>query len=251
VEHIVFRHTHGCILPVIILVLAISSPAIAGPPFKTDDPQPVDYHHWEFYIASEQQFTRQETDATSPHFEVNYGVISNVQLHIVAPLGYVRSAEGTHYGYADTELGIKYRILEETESVPQIGFFPLVEIPTGNENEQLGNGKIQAYLPLWIQKSWGKFTTYGGGGIWYNPGPDRKNWVFTGWEIQYDFSSLVTLGSELYYQTSGTQNSGSNAGFTFGGFINLSEDHHILFSLGRTLSGETAMTGYVGYQLTI
>ncbi len=250
-EQIAFRHTHGCILPVIILLLAISSPAIAGPPFKTDDPQPVDYHHWEFYIASEQQFTRQETDATSPHFEVNYGVMSNVQLHIVAPLGYVRSAEGTHYGYADTELGIKYRLLEETESVPQIGFFPLIEIPTGNANEQLGNGKIQAYFPLWIQKSWGKITTYGGGGIWYNPGPDRKNWVFTGWEIQYDFSTLVTLGSEIYYQTSGTQDSRSSAGFNFGGFINLSEEHHILFSLGRTLSGETAMTGYVGYQLTI
>jgi hypothetical protein len=251
VENTSFRYSHYRILHIIIPLLLVFSSAKAGPPFKTDDPQPVDYLHWEFYIASEQQFTRQETNATSPHFEINYGVISNVQLHIVAPLGYVHSPEGTHYGYSDTELGIKYRIIEETESVPQIGFFPLIEIPTGNVNEQLGNGKIQAYIPLWIQKSCGKLTTYGGGGVWYNPGLDRKNWAFAGWEIQYDFSKLITLGSEVYYQTAETHDSGSNAGFNFGGFVNLNEQHHILFSLGRTLSGETALTGYIGYQLTI
>jgi hypothetical protein len=243
------RYWHHTIL--IILFSLMSASALAGPPFKTDDPQPVDYLHWEFYIASEQQFTKQETDATYPHIEINYGAISNVQLHIVAPLGYVHTSEGTHYGYSDTEIGLKYRFVEETETVPQLGFFPLVEIPTGNEDKQLGNGKTQAYLPLWIQKSWGKLTTYGGGGVWYNPGPDRKNWAFTGWEMQYDLSELITLGSEIYYQTAESQSSESRADFNFGGFVNLNEHHHILFSLGSNLSGETAITGYIGYQLTI
>jgi hypothetical protein len=227
------------------------APALAGPPFKTDDPQPVDYLHWEFYIASAQQFMRHETDATCPHIEINYGAISNMQIHLVAPLGYVHTNEGTHYGYSDTEIGIKYRLIDETETIPQIGFFPLVEIPTGDEKKQLGNGKIQAYLPVWIQKSWGKLTTYGGGGVWYNPGPERKNWAFAGWELQYDFSQLVTLGSEIYYQTAETQDSESKGGFNLGGFINLNEYHHILFSLGSSVSGPEAITGYIGYQLMI
>jgi hypothetical protein len=236
---------------IIILFSLISTSALAGPPFRTDDPQPVDFLHWEFYIASAQQFTTHESDATCPHIEINYGAIPNVQLHIVAPLGYVHTSEGTHFGYSDTELGIKYRFVEETKMLPQIGLFPLIEIPTGNENKQLGNGKIQAYVPLWIQKSWGKLTTYGGGGVWYNPGPDRKNWGFAGWEIQYDFSELLTLGGEINYQTAETQDSESSTGFNLGGFVNVNEHHHILFSLGRTLSGETAFTGYIGYQLTI
>jgi hypothetical protein len=235
----------------VILLLLISASAAAGPPFKTDDPQPVDFLHWEFYIASEQQFTKYETNATYPHVEINYGAIPDVQLHIVAPIGYVHTAEGTHYGYSDTEVGLKYRFVEETESQPQIGIFPLIEIPTGSENNQLGNGNIQAYVPFWIQKSWGKLTTYGGGGIWYNPGPDRKNWEFAGWEIQYDFSGLLTLGGELTYQTAETQDSESGTGFNLGGFVHLNEHHHILFSFGRTLSGEAALTGYIGYQLTI
>ncbi len=225
--------------------------AFAGPPFKTDDPQPVDHLHWEFYIASEQQFKRHETTATCPHFELNYGVVPNVQLHLVAPLGYVHTVEGTYYGYSDTELGVKYRFVDETGTVPQVGVFPLIEIPTGNEGEQLGSGKVQAYIPAWIQKSWGRLTTYAGGGFWYNPGVGQKNWTFGGWEVQYDFSDVVTLGAELYYQSADNQEAQSSGGFNFGGFINLNENNHILFSLGQSVSGVAIITGYVGFQLTI
>jgi hypothetical protein len=235
----------------VVLSSFFAAEAFAGPPFKTDDPQPVDYLHWEFYIASAQQFERHETNATCPHFELNYGVVPNVQLHLVAPLGYVHSDDGTHYGYSDTEVGIKYRLIEETATAPQIGIFPLVELPTGDEKKQLGSGKVQAYVPAWVQKSWGKLTTYAGGGFWYNPGVGQKNWLFSGWEAQYDFSEVVTLGGELYYQTADSQDSGSSGGFNFGGFINLNENNHILFSLGHSISGRATITGYIGYQLTI
>jgi hypothetical protein len=234
-----------------VLTSSFALEAFAGPPFKTDDPQPVDYLHWEFYVASEQQFERHETNATCPHFELNYGVAPDVQLHLVAPLGYVHTVEGTHYGYSDTELGVKYRFVEETETVPQVGVFPLIDLPTGNQGEQLGSGKVQAYVPAWVQKSWGKLTTYAGGGFWYNPGVGQKNWSFAGWEVQYDFSEVVTLGGELYYQTANTQESQSSGGFDFGGFINLNENDHILFSLGRSVSGAATITGYIGFQLTI
>ncbi|MGA2623760.1 MAG: transporter [Bacteroidota bacterium] len=235
----------------VALSFSLASQAFAGPPFKTDDPQPVDYHHWEFYVASMQQFQTHETGATCPHFEVNYGVVPNVQLHVVVPLEYVHTVKGTHYGYSDTELGTKYRFIQETETVPQVGVFPLIEIPTGNASEQLGAGKVQLYIPAWVQKTWGKLTTYAGGGYWYNPGTGGRNSLFTGWQAQYDFSEVVTLGGEALYQTADSQGSESSAGFNFGGFINVSENHHILFSLGRSFSGEATITGYLGYQLTI
>ena len=37
---------------VAVLVL-LSSPAIAGPPYITDDPETVDYQRWEFYVFSQ------------------------------------------------------------------------------------------------------------------------------------------------------------------------------------------------------
>jgi len=149
------------------LVLAAVTPQAAreGPPFKTDDPQPVDFHHWEFYVASQQSFARVESDATLPHIEVNFGAFPDLQIHVLAPMGYVRSANGNAYGYSETELGVKYRFLEESDGSPQAGVFPLVEVPTGDASRQLGQGSAQVYLPLWLQKSRGKFTTYGGAGF--------------------------------------------------------------------------------------
>ena len=240
------------LIPCMVIVFGLTKmEALAGPPFKTDDPEPVEYHHWEFYAASEQEFTKGETNATCPHFEVNYGLAPNLQVHLVAPLGYVHSAGGTRYGYSDTEIGAKYRFIQETETVPQVGVFPMVEIPTGDETKQLGAGRTQVYIPAWAQKSWGKLTSYAGGGFWYNPGPGRRNWIFAGWEAQYDFSAVITIGGELFYQTADVQDSGSSEGFNVGGIINLNENYHILFSLGHSISGAATTTGYFGFQLTV
>ena len=228
-----------------------TSTGFAGPPFFTDDPEPVDFHHWEFYLASVEQHLRQEASATLPHVEVNFGAFHNVQLHVVAPLEYVRSSDGIHYGYSDTEVGVKYRFIDETSALPQVGIFPLVEIPTGDKEKQLGNGTAQVYLPLWIQKSWGKLSMYGGGGFWYNPGSESKNWVFAGWQSQYEFSEMLSLGGEIYFHTADTPDGRNGAAFNVGGFVNVDEHNHILFSLGHSVVGDPTTTVYLGYQVTM
>lgn len=222
---------------------------LAGPPFKTDDPQPVDFRHWEVYIASVQQFDRSESDATLPHFELNYGIFPNTQVHLVAPIAYIRTVDGARYGYSNTEIGIKYRFLQESENAPQIGVFPLAEVPTGDK--RLGESRLQVYLPLWIQKAWGHLTSYGGGGFWYNPGEQKRNWGYLGWQVQYDFSDVVTLGGELYYNTPDERGGLSDVGCGVGGFINVDEQNHLLFSIGHNLLRAGTINGYVGYQLTI
>jgi len=166
-------------------------------------------------------------------------------------MGFVRTGEGEAYGYSDTELGVKYRFIEESDNSPQVGIFPMIEIPTGNAAKDLGQGSVQAYLPVWVQKSWGQFTTYGGAGFWYNPGTDNRNWVFAGWEAQYDFSSTVTVGGELYYHTADTREGEPGAGFDIGGYVNFSENDHLLISLGRSFRGDSVVSGYLGFQYTI
>ena len=113
--------------------------AQGGPPFVTDDPEPVDYQHWEFYVASQDAKLGGDWSGTGPHLELNYGVVPDVQLHLIAPLAYdVPPAGGSHYGYGDTELGVKYRFLQETNYLPQAGIFPLLELPTGSAHDNLG-----------------------------------------------------------------------------------------------------------------
>ena len=89
----------------------------------------------------------------------------------------------TEFGPGDPEVSVKYRLLtaEPDDSWPQIGIFPMLEVPTGNAERNLGTGSTHAFLPLWLQKDFGKWTTYGGGGYWINPGPGNKNYWFVGW----------------------------------------------------------------------
>jgi hypothetical protein len=237
-------------LLILIIKTLLVSRIYAGPPFFTDDPEPVKYKHFEFYISSAQQFSKSEIDATLPHFEINYGVLPEVQLHLLAPMDFSHTSEGNNYQYSNTEFGIKYRFVKETDDLPQIGTFPIIEIPT-EKNSQANTSSLQAFFPIWLQKSFGKFTAYGGAGVWLNSGKDKKNSIFTGFEAQYDFSEILTIGTEIYFHTSDQTQTGSTAGFSLGGYINLDSYNHILFSFGHFTGSDNLVTGYIGYQLTI
>jgi hypothetical protein len=233
------------VLPVILFLL-LSQWSYAGPPFITDDPQPVDFKHWEFYISSINTMQSGVWTGTSPHFELNYGLIQNVQVHLLLPMNYSYTRnEHTNLGYANTEFGIKYRFVQESDNAPQIGVFPIIEIPTIKNND-FSNDKAQIYLPVWAQKSWGKLTTYGGVGYWINPGTNNKNWMFSGYELQYDISSHFTFGSEIYYHTADTVDSKSVSGFNLGGFINFTEKFHLIYSVGHSLINDSFISSYIG-----
>jgi hypothetical protein len=226
--------------------------AWAGPPFATDDPEPLGHHHWEIDVASQMSKDKDEISGTAPHFDINYGLLPNVDLHTIVPLSYVNPNDGsTNYGFGDIELGVKFRFVQENDWVPMVGTFPLVETPTGNDKRGLGGGHLRAFIPLWLQKSWERWTTYGGGGYWINPGSENKNYWFIGWAVQHDLSERITLGTELFYITPQAKGEGSHTGFNVGGFFNFSEEHHLLFSAGRDIQGSNRFSMYIAYRLTL
>jgi hypothetical protein len=238
-------------ISVIFLTLTINL-VKAGPPYFTDDPDPVHFRHWEYYLSSQNSFDTRHNSAsgTIPHIEINYGVVPDVQLHLVLPAAYLYSAlHDLEIGYAFTEFGVKYRFVKESKNVPEIGIFPIIEIPT-IKDDRFGQENIQVYLPVWFQKSWNKLTTYGGAGYWINPGSGNRNWVFTGWEVQYDFSDFLTLGSEIYYHSAATHDDRSTTGFNIGGSLNFSEHIHFIFSAGHSVVNENFITSYIGLYLT-
>ena len=161
----------------IAVLTLLSSPAMAGPPYITDDPEPVDYRRWEFYAFSQGGRANGETSGVAPSCDCNYGVLPDVQLHI-QPGAAFRRASGASpaWGPGDTELGLKYRFVEQdkTNATPSIAFYPLLEAPTGDPTRGLGAGRTRAFLPFWGQKDFGDWSTFGGGGYWINPGPGAK-----------------------------------------------------------------------------
>ena len=233
------------------LLILIPAGAWAGPPFLTDDPQPVDFQHWELYVASMDFKTAGGWAGDGPHVEINYGVMPNVQLHVIAPVAYNSPSAGSgHYGYGDTELGVKFRFIQETKSVPMVGIFPLLEVPTGSSKDGLGTGRVHAFLPVWMQKTWGSWTVYGGGGYGINPGVGLQNYGFVGAVLQDQVTKPVLVGVEVYHQTASVVGERDDTAFNVGTVIDLSEAHHLLFSAGRSIDGPTDFQCYAAYQWT-
>ena len=248
--------------PSLTLLLALTAVAIhahtsptptptPGPPFITDDPEPVEFQHYEVYIASEYFRLFSQSTGTLPHVEVNYGAVPNLQLHIIAPMEFsTTSGEPFSYGPGDTELGAKYRFVQESAKTPMVGIFPLVELPTGSASRGLGSGSTSFFLPVWVQKSVGSWTAYGGGGFWHTPGAGLHDYWFSGITVQCQTTKKLMLGAEMYHTTSQAIGTGDISAFNIGGVYDFDEGHHFMMSLGTGVQGSNHGTAYAAYQWT-
>src|SRR5579863_6691086 len=72
-----------------------AAPAWAGPPFETDDPEPVELGHWEIYTFSAGAIGSHDATGLGPSLEVNYGAAPNLQLHLIATTAYDAPSGGT------------------------------------------------------------------------------------------------------------------------------------------------------------
>ncbi len=211
-------------------------PAYAGPPFVTDDPEPVDLGHWEVYGFSAGAWRASDFTGVGPSVEVNYGAAPNLQLHVIVNAAFDTPAGQTaQYGLGDTELGMKYRLLNPgpDDWFPEIGVFPLLEVPTGDARRALGSGHLQEFLPIWLQKNFGKWTTYGGGGYLISPGAGNRNSWFAGWLLQRQVTEKLALGVEIFHQTAIIPGRDPTSGFNVGGIYDFTEHYHLLLSAGR------------------
>lgn len=210
--------------------------AEAGPPFITDDPEPVELGHFEVYGFSYGAVGAHDATGVGPSLEVNWGAAPNLQLHLIANLAYDAPFDAPHaYGGGDTELGFKYRFISpgKDDWYPQVGIFPLLEVPTGNADRGLGGGYLDAFIPVWIQKDFGKWTTYGGGGYWINRGAGNRDYWYAGWLLQRQMIEKLALGVEVFHTTPIMDGRSGVAGFNVGGQYDFTSHYHLLFSAGR------------------
>ena len=230
-------------------------PALAGPPFVTDDPEPVELRHWEFYFASQLTRTVGGRSGAAPFIDANFGAIRDLQLHVLVPMVFDAPSVGDqHYGYGDTEIGTKWRLIHESARFPQVAVYPALQLPTGDASRNLGAGHVQAFLPIWIQKSWGEgnhpWTAYGGGGYGIHPGADNLDWGYFGVVLQRPVLRNLLVGGEVFHQTAVAVGETGDTEFNLGAGLDLSDKHHLLFSAGRSIDGSTQSRMYFAYQLT-
>jgi hypothetical protein len=229
-------------------LLLASGQAMGGPPFLTDDPVPPEYRHSELNLFSTYDETRDGSDINVPAMEFNYGALPDTQLHIGVP--YVRSVAAggpNEQGIGDVEIGVKYRFIHETDHLPQVAVYPMAMLPTGDSSKGLGNGETWWRLPVWLQKSWSEWTTYGGGGYAINRAEGQKNYAFGGWLLQRTVGDRWQLGGEAYARGQDTQVGRPTTVLNFGGSYRFTPDFNLLFSAGHSVSGETHTIAYLGF----
>ncbi len=249
----------------LLTILAGSKLWAQGPPYQTDDPVPVDLHHYEFYIFGSADGTPVEMDSAGPAFEFNWGALPRVQLHAILPFGvvapsnnpvYLPSGAGpTEFGLTDMELGVKIAFIKESKHFPQIGSFTMFEMPTGNAQKGLGVGKVWYKLPLWLQKNVGKWTFDGGVGYQVVPQIGYRNFPYTGWLVKKELNERLELGAEIFAhgaEGSAAPQTQASTLLDVGGYYHFKhhEGEQFLFCYGHSIAGQTENYAYVGMYWT-
>jgi len=231
-----------------VALLVASPTASAGPPFVTDDPEPVDPNTWEVNYALTGTLMRDGGDGSLPLVDANYGAMPGLQLHIQPQLAIAHSNGRTHFGIGDTEIGVKYRLIEEDDNgwVPLVSVYPLMQLPTGSTRRGLGEGTVRTFLPIWAQKTIDRWTIYGGGGYGINPGGGKNAW-FVGGVALYQVTETLQLGGELFLQTAEAPGYPDAPGFNLGGSYELSENFRLLFSAGSGFANRAETNQFSGY----
>jgi hypothetical protein len=198
---------------VAFFVVAVAAPAIAGPPYLTDDPVPTDPGHWEIYNYIGGAKGPGGLDGETG-VDLNYGPAKDLQVTAVFPVGFDNphgyASSGFRTGGGVIELAGKYRFLHQDDhgSAPDVAFFPRFFVPT---DHRYGSGHISLLLPIWAQKDLGPWSVFGGGGYTINPGSGNRDFWQGGIALSRSLSKRMTLGGELFAQGNDTTGGG---GFT-------------------------------------
>jgi hypothetical protein len=231
----------------ILLGLIFWNQKVCSTEFLTDSPVPAAYEEVFLNLHATTQNTKNGTSSRLPAVESLVGIYPDFQVRAIAPvvLAQPKNKDSLYY-YGDIGLGVKYRFIHETETLPHVAFYPKFTFPSGDTDRVTGNRTITATAPLWMKKNWGSWNLTGGGGIFFNPAKNKKNFPFGGILLQKEMSEYLTLGNELFAEGAKDKNFAARLLYNAGGTYYFTEDAYILFSAGHSIAGARAFIAFFG-----
>jgi hypothetical protein len=226
------------------LVIAITAaPALAGPPYLTDDPVPTDTGHWEIYAFTGGEGHRSTFDADAG-LDLNYGAVKGIQLTATLPVSVSHdAAEGWRNGTGDVELGVKYRFFQDESRGLSAAIFPRVFLPTASHAP---GEKARFLLPLWLDMDFaGGTSLFGGGGYMINPGVGNRDFWQAAVALTHDLSKALSVGGEVARQGPDTVGGTAQTRAGVGSIVRVGGLASLLFSGGPTWGDHR--TGYHFY----
>lgn len=215
------------------LALVTATPAVAGPPYLTDDPVPTDPGRWEIYAFGSGARASGRTDGEAG-LDLNYGAAPDLQLTLVAPVGFKRG-DGRHTGRGDVELAAKYRFAHQAPNGRglDMAVFPAVTLPTGDR--QFGERRPTLELPIWAQKEIGPWSMFGGGGYRLRPGDGRRDVWSVGLAVTRAVGERLSVGGEVHHEAAEEAGAGTSTVLALGAAWRASGHWSLLVSGGPDL----------------
>ncbi len=223
------------------VALILPTAAFAGPPFMTDDPEPTETGHWEIYGPLLEIEGRGEDFGGATGVEINYGAAPDLQITAGLPIGFEHDNAGWRWGAGDVELSAKYRFFHDDAGL-SVAVFPGLTLPTASNG--MGNGRVTALLPVWLQKDSGDWSLFGGGGYAINPGAGNRDYWTGGVAVTRQMDDRLLLGVEADRQ--GPDGIGTRAATSLGvgGIYQLKAPFRILASGGPTFVDGGGAAGF-------
>jgi hypothetical protein len=234
----------------LLLISLLATPLLthAGPPYLTDDPDPVEYGHLEVIPFYALDRAADGSEIQGPGADISYGLAPDMHLNLV-PVFIRSSPDGgpSAYGFGDFRMALKWRFVHETDDRPEIAFYPAVVFPTGNAAKGLGNGQVSYQFPFWLEKNWGTgWSSYGGGGWTLNRAPGQRDYFYGGWQVQKQLGASWNLGGEIYSQGASGLGAAGYTALNAGGSYKLTESTSFIFTFGHSVAGASHALGFLG-----
>jgi len=235
----------------VILLLGCSDWRADAAPYAIDDTDVVAPHSLALAVFSEGRTNAGPESGSTFGLELEYGVAPRLEVSAALPVGSSAAVRGrTRLDVSHIEFGFKYGIVDSARSLlPTIVFAPSTDLSFGSGRNE--DHATHVFLPLWLEKPWGGWTLRGGAGYRINPGRDECNAVFYGVGFSKGLGDRLSVGGEIYRETSPVRNEPAAAAFNVGGTYDVSDNVQIEVSAGSALttrSGNSGLNYYFGVQ---
>lgn len=233
--------------PILLLAFFVVLPrgALAGPPFVSDDAEPTDYRHYEIYLFAQGTNTRDGMSGASG-LDFNYGATPDLQLTAVFPIAYDSPRDaGTVAGLGNIELAAKYRFLHQADIGWDVAVFPRLFLPSASVH--VGEDHFSLLLPVWLEKDWGEWSTFGGGGCVIDHGGDSQDFCLAGWALVRQVLPDLQLGAEIVHQTADTKGGRAMTAIGAGLKYDVTDNYHLLAYAGPGLQNAAVSDDYSWY----
>lgn len=227
------------------LLLTVPQLGWAGPPYVTDDPEPTDYQHYEVYFYD--GGTAVDAGSSSQAgIDFNFGGAPNLQLTAVVPVEFDDPVDAdSAHGLGNIQLAGKYRFLHSQQGGWDAAVFPRVFLPSAST--EVGDRHVSVLVPVWIEKDWERWSSFGGGGCEFNHGGDATDFCILGWVLTRKVTQQLQLGAEVYYQSADSRGGKASTGLGAGLTYDLNEHLHLMASLGPGLQNAAQANLYTWY----